>query len=312
MGDRAESIVGRLLPDSWICRKIPKDYGVDMEVELVDGDTVTGARIWLQIKGVGHLRRASEVPFSVIRRPPAPTDSPPRKRVCVIYPVETALLTYALRCDFPLLLVVVELSSERAFWLPLRDYIECVLASDHPWWAVQQKIKVCVPVENEICATNGNDFEGLRWYALEMARMRAFCMLSRYYEWSSILCQRLRQIVQSVEEFQFPAQAVQIEFARAATYLHYAIETDCVFGKRGIDWFQKTNKARLQNGLTACAAALSHAPLPYQHLRQLAAAAVSALDDLRTYAFIYEALRRRFLFSDEQCLSDVLREQEVP
>jgi uncharacterized protein DUF4365 len=56
MEDQAEQLIRQLLPDKWIVRNVPKDYGVDLEIEIVDQDFVTGNRIWIQSKAAKSLK----------------------------------------------------------------------------------------------------------------------------------------------------------------------------------------------------------------------------------------------------------------
>ena len=41
---RSETLLGSLLPNAWIVRRIAKDYGVDFEIELVGQEIVSGDR----------------------------------------------------------------------------------------------------------------------------------------------------------------------------------------------------------------------------------------------------------------------------
>ena len=49
--DRAKRLIREILPVEWIVRNLPKDYGVDFEIEMVDANFVTGNRVWVQSKG---------------------------------------------------------------------------------------------------------------------------------------------------------------------------------------------------------------------------------------------------------------------
>lgn len=51
LGDVAESYVAATFPDEWIVRKIASDYGLDLEVEIVLNERVTGATFSVQVKG---------------------------------------------------------------------------------------------------------------------------------------------------------------------------------------------------------------------------------------------------------------------
>jgi hypothetical protein len=50
--ERAQRLLAhQLLPPEWIVRTLPKDCGVDFEIESVDQHVVSGNRVWVQLKG---------------------------------------------------------------------------------------------------------------------------------------------------------------------------------------------------------------------------------------------------------------------
>ena len=112
IGERAETILRGQLPSEWIIRTLPKDYGVDLEVEVVDGDHVTGQRIWIQLKGASRLKRTQ----AVFKPSGAFEDLCDEKgrlyAEYVPFSLETKELLYALTCGYPLLLMVVEVSTQ--------------------------------------------------------------------------------------------------------------------------------------------------------------------------------------------------------
>ena len=52
MGDAAERAVSDCFPDEWIVRKEAPDYGIDLSVEIVRNERVTGTLFSAQVKGV--------------------------------------------------------------------------------------------------------------------------------------------------------------------------------------------------------------------------------------------------------------------
>jgi hypothetical protein len=59
MEDQADQLIRRLLPGEWIVRNIQKDYGVDLEIEIVDRDFVTGSRVWVHPLVAKNLEKNS-------------------------------------------------------------------------------------------------------------------------------------------------------------------------------------------------------------------------------------------------------------
>jgi hypothetical protein len=164
--DRAQQLLATLLPDEWIIRDLPRDYGVDYEVEIVDQSTVTGNRIWLQLRGTEKDLPIREVqgshPFRVDRPGPQPY---------VSVSVETKLLLYALRCGVPLLLFRADLPRGDIYWLPIRDDIRTNLDQRSPGWEDHESATVRLPIANSIFAEAASNWPGIRRYALEPARL---------------------------------------------------------------------------------------------------------------------------------------------
>jgi Domain of unknown function (DUF4365) len=167
--ERAQRLLGRLLPAEWIVRPLPKDYGVDFEIEIVDQHVVSGNRVWVQLKG-----RASVLKQRELSEPhPFWPDRPAPQRY-VSYSTPTRLLDYALRCGFPMLLSVADLQAESIFWLPLRDEIETNFDHRRPAWRDQGTATLRIPIENSLSHDAEQDWPGLRHYALEPTRQVAF------------------------------------------------------------------------------------------------------------------------------------------
>src|SRR5205823_2077042 len=120
MEDKAGILLRRLLPPEWIVRPIARDYGIDYEVELVDEDVVTGNRIWVQLKGVAGVE-VREARFEFEKRYFKSAGSKPAVETVTVpyvaFSIETKELLYSLRCPFPLLLFVADLSSDEIYWL---------------------------------------------------------------------------------------------------------------------------------------------------------------------------------------------------
>ena len=141
MEDRAESLIRKLLPQEWIVRKVPKDYGVDLEVEMVDKTFVTGNRVWVQSKATNRIH-GRELEYDVAKWGLTPDDVPDSHdglyRVRYFpFRIETKELDYALRCPVPLLLFLCDIGEDEVYWLPLRDEVLCSIAPAIPTWRHQ-------------------------------------------------------------------------------------------------------------------------------------------------------------------------------
>ena len=112
MEKQSVQLLEQLIPDEWIARPIhPPDYGVDLEIELVDQTVVTGKRIWVQMKAIerAKFRAISHDAVNGID--------------CVPFPLSTKEMQYSLECSFPLLLFIADLRSREIYWLPIRDEV---------------------------------------------------------------------------------------------------------------------------------------------------------------------------------------------
>lgn len=110
-----------------------RDYGMDMLVEVFNGQQPTGTLMLLQIKG--HA---------------ASSASP----VVMQVPVKTLL--YARMFGAPFFLITVSLEDEKAHYVWLQKYIATRLPIDSPKWQTQEKVNITFPIENLL------DSDGLR------------------------------------------------------------------------------------------------------------------------------------------------------
>jgi len=304
IADEAVAILTGLLPSEWISRTIQKDYGLDLEVELVDGDEVTGARLWFQVKGTRRLKRIRSIPYSIhAARPSRPAQQP---KECISFEIETKMLEYSLRCDFPVLLAVVDVRRNAAYWLPLRDHVEIVLDHQKPRWAEQQTVSLSIPLENSLVLDRECDWEGLRWYASEMARMRAFVILNVNQRFAECECKEINRIAESPEEVTIDERILARSIYIARTYLARTLATECLFGPRGVDFVEVMIEGQLRSALKASDTALTllaGGDYEYRRLRVLMCCIEHGIRAMAECVFAYQAVKRRFLFSDERSMS---------
>jgi len=269
MEDESERLLHELLPAAWIVRRLPKDYGVDFEIELVDQETVSGNRIWIQLKAVREASAGRETFLLGDQFGEFFPERDERGRVkldvsYVSFPIDTKTVLYSLRCAFPLLLFVADLTKRDIHWLPMRDDIFGTLSQRNPDWATQQSVTLRIPSWNLLSGERHHNYPGLRWYALEPARMYAFVTLHYYHH-----------------EFQYRGRLsgysigdgwidddeegiLRSSLALAARYISAALQLDVLFGEQGLDFFTRDYlpgigvagaKAQLEDALKAAAAA---------------------------------------------------------
>ena len=154
-----------LVPEHWVVRTYGPDYGIDVVVELfggVDSEpgvySTLGEHVFIQLKGQRSLEFA-EVTIPLTYNPEKPTHGPTRTlfggdhSVCVVrFRLETSELATAQRMGaaVPLLLVLVETTTGRVFYLCLNDYIDKYLLALEPDALEQNTKTLYIPLDNEI------------------------------------------------------------------------------------------------------------------------------------------------------------------
>jgi hypothetical protein len=273
-------------------RRVPKDYGVDLEVELVDQEFVSGNRIWCQVKATTNLRRT---PLRV---------SGGRRLLVPTLAVDTRLLLYSLRCPFPLLLFVCDLGNADVFWIPLRDHVDACLQKKKPRWRECHSVSVRLPPWNNLRKENENGFYGLRWYALEPARMIAFARLHAIHH--------ELQYQARLDGYEIGDGCVdsECELSRSVDYAHdaliRAVAIDVLFGTNGIDAYrvdggEHTIGARLKVAIQSLAevrAKLPSGSYSFHTLSHLLGRGCIGVSLLSTAIAHYDRFRERFVLSD--------------
>jgi len=242
MEEESERLLKTLIPSEWIVRPILKDYGVDYEIELVDQESVSGNRIWIQIKAVEKSKIQTQT-YSVNNFPPdfaadSTTSNEGKVKADYIpFSLDVKELNYALKCAFPLLLFVADLNRKDIYWLPIRDEIVGCLSHRNPEWHSQKSATLHLPVWNCLSWEKEKNFPGLRWYALEPARMYAFTTL-HYYHHEFRYTGRLSGY-EIGDGWMDHGEEIELKnsLQLAHNYISSAIKLDVLFGDNGIDYF---------------------------------------------------------------------------
>ncbi len=131
---RAEKTFEQQLPDEWVDQPESRDYGVDYRVRIVEAGLLTSDEFFVQVRGTTRLRvSGAELSFAV-------------KREHLVYWVD--------QLKVPVLLVVVDVTGGRAYWLPIQPYAFRNLPDG---WRNQKTVSVKIPTSNRL-----DDTEGLR------------------------------------------------------------------------------------------------------------------------------------------------------
>jgi hypothetical protein len=166
-GDQAIKIVERIFPPYWVARKYHPDYGIDLGVELFeqtktpDGEVVfdtLGEHLFLQVKGTAKLtpKRIAVASRPNANRPPPARFQGRSVNIDVFeFRLESTELVTVQRmgASLPVLLVLVELSTERAFFVCLNDYIDKILLPSDPKYAQKDQHIIRIPAANELAGS---------------------------------------------------------------------------------------------------------------------------------------------------------------
>lgn len=133
IGTRAGRIFEYKLPDNWMVRdqEDQNDHGIDAEIELKDehGKALGKDRLFkVQIKGEhspSYIKKKKYLSFSL----------------------SIEKLKYYFEFKIPVILVVVDTSQERVFWIPITNNIKLKDEMDR---SVHDSISIHIPVKNEI------------------------------------------------------------------------------------------------------------------------------------------------------------------
>lgn len=292
--DESAKLLHAMLPAEWIIRKVMKDYGVDYEIEIAEHANVTGDRLWLQLKGCEKASRSERLVLS-------DGDTPLEVRFPhVFFDADTNLLKYALKCDFPLLLAVADLSAKEIYWLPLRDEIEVNLNKTSPEWGKQGKARLRIDPANRLSQEATRGFYGLKWYARHPARLRAATRLHLYHHEMSYECSFSYEFDETDIH---PRNVLDHTIDTAQEYLGKALQLDALFGEPGWDaaffW-----KERIVDGLNASRELrdrLTRKDIPFATTSVLIARMGSAVQALSGCIADIERINEKFVLNSHKC-----------
>jgi tetratricopeptide (TPR) repeat protein len=136
--EESKRALKKLLPPEWIVRDIVPDYGLDMEVTIVEGENITNKVLMLQIKA---------------------TENVDKKQETVPLQIETKHLTYYESYPLPVIILYYVKPDDVFYSIFAQRYIEEILSVDSPNWRKQKTATVRF-VRNSMLR-NVNDLESI-------------------------------------------------------------------------------------------------------------------------------------------------------
>ncbi len=107
------------LPPEWIFRVKPLDYGIDIEIEIVEGEEVTNKVLWVQLKGTEDMEKGK-----------------------VSYQMKTDHLKYYEGCPLPVFILYWIKSENTFYYVFAQKYIDEILSKQNPQWRRQKTVAV--------------------------------------------------------------------------------------------------------------------------------------------------------------------------
>ncbi len=286
--DKSEYIFKKYIPVEWIIRKIPKDYGIDYEIEIVEDEEVTGKRIWIQLKSTENID---------VKNKEIIVDEEPCSVEYIAYQTPVNLLKYSLTCDFPLILAVVDLTNEMIYWIPLQDEITMNLEDKNPAWRDQDSVVIHISHRNNL--KDDPNLNGLKWYSLEPARMRAFAIIQTYYH---ELQYGTRFSDYEIDDDYIDYEEELLKSAKIAKkFFTLTLEQDSLFGHKGIDIYIKFTKPMILDGIDACLRiidTINTHTTTWAETPLLIDKVSHAINLLSTCIAMYQDFRKNFLLSN--------------
>ncbi|WP_061960783.1 DUF4365 domain-containing protein [Demequina flava] len=163
-GERGVRLVRSKLPDYWVVRELQPDYGLDLHVEVFEPDALEaesantlGEHFFVQVKAVARVETelvAVRSRMNVAKYEPDPGYGDEVEIEVVKFSLDTTtLLTVeAMGAALPVVLCLVDLSTETIFYVCLNDYVTKSLLPYKPNYEDQGSVTVMIPSWNVLDA----------------------------------------------------------------------------------------------------------------------------------------------------------------
>jgi tetratricopeptide (TPR) repeat protein len=119
--DESRLALRNFLPSNWIARdKIP-DYGIDMEIEIVEGENITNKVLWVQLKA---------------------TEKNVDSETTLTYSIETKYLKHFEKARSPILVLYWVKPTNSFYYIFAQKYINDFLNKKKPNWRTQKTVTI--------------------------------------------------------------------------------------------------------------------------------------------------------------------------
>ena len=125
---RSRQHVESIFPPEWVSRRVEDDYGLDMRVEIVAGERMSGQEFAVQLKGTDRLKISGED---------------------VLHSCKVSTAHYFLHRPEPVMYVVYDAQENTAYWLWVQPYLRG-LDGASPGWRDREKAPIRIPRANRL------------------------------------------------------------------------------------------------------------------------------------------------------------------
>jgi len=185
--EKGQLLLKSLLPQHWVLREYRPDYGLDYALEIFSPPSnrlkyitceTLGEHLFIQLKSVSSIQA---IPYQLFWRVNVEKQSEKLMKGelagtldTIRFPLERSELVTVERMGVgvPVLLVIVDISTSKCYFICLNDYVDKILIPKHDDYTAKGSRTIHVPCMNEI----GNSFGevALRWYAKRAKLYAAF------------------------------------------------------------------------------------------------------------------------------------------
>ncbi|WP_457978987.1 DUF4365 domain-containing protein [Ectopseudomonas composti] len=187
--DISVRVLREKLPREWVVHSYGADYGIDCVVELFDfideGKKIAetlGENFFVQLKSSDCIEYSSRKAYGRgnVTKGPLVEDKSDYVEIQIAkfqLDMSDILTVQSMGIAIPVLLILVDTNSERAFFICLNDYIDKVLIPEDPLYFGKGSKTIYIPTENEILDEE-NALVALRAYGKRSKMYGAFSLFS--------------------------------------------------------------------------------------------------------------------------------------
>lgn len=193
--DDSFQILKEKLPREWVIHSYGADYGIDCVIELFDftnkdktlAETL-GENIFIQLKAsssVNYTTRKAFARANVAKGPLKENKNDFHEIQVAKFKLDISdiLTVQSIGPAIPVLLILVDVTSSRVFFVNLNDYIDKILIPEDPNYINKKSKSIYIPIQNELLK-NESSLVPLRAYGKRSKMYGAFAQFN--FQWIEI------------------------------------------------------------------------------------------------------------------------------